>query len=330
MNLKKIIGVFLIGVAVLLFLLVTNFMLVVFMDTESKQSIISTVLVFAIFYVVNFIVFRFGRKLYRQEAAATRTDILDTSDMLVSTEHSLSKNSFSMNPEGFKEVQSAIIKRIIPIGILAIGGGIAMGFFKSSSSVGFDWNVLFIMIPISVLAIGYGMKRGIDRQRQIFDSYVLSINEWNIERRAYNTPTIKMAHADINAILKNEDGSFLIKSATSTDIIGILAQIERKDELEKLLQEIHPITTEAPKSLLEKYRTLLTILPIGLMVVTFLSTHKWTVGIAGSLLLIAMGYSFFELQRNKNVDEKSRSASWWILVVVLAVLGTMYSKIMMG
>ncbi|MFT4668349.1 MAG: hypothetical protein ACJASM_002509 [Salibacteraceae bacterium] len=331
MNVKKIIGIILMTVAVLIFLLMINSVIFLYSDPELEKWIMSSAIGFLILFVLTFFLFRFGRKWYRnKEAEEIRGDILDTSDMLAATALPISKYNFRMKPEGFEEVKSGMIKRSIPIGILAIGGGLAISFFKSSSSGDFDWNVLLIMIPVSLLAIGYGFKQGVDRQRQIFESYVLSIHETTIERKAFNTPDIMMAHANINAILKNKDGSFLIKSATSKDIIGIIAQIERKDELEKLLNEIHPVTSDAPISLIEKYRTLLTILPVGLMVVTFLSTHKWIVGIAGILLLVALGYSFFEIQRNKNVDEKTRKASWWLILVVIPILASMYTKIIMG
>ena len=317
------------AVAVVIFLLITNSIIFVFLDPELKEWISTSAIGFIMLYVLTFFLFGFGRKWYRNNEEEERADILDTSDILRTSESSISKNTFRMKSGGFKEVRSGMIKRTIPIGILAVGAGVTISFFKSSSSGDFDWNLLLIMIPISLLAIGYGVKQGIDRQRQIFESYVLSINETNIERKAFNTPDIMIAKININAIIKNNDGSFLIKSDSSKDIIGIHAQIERKDELEKMLEDIHPVTNEAPKSLIEKYQMVLTILPMVLMVVTFLSTNKWMVGIAGTLVLITMGYSFFEIQRNKNIDEKTKKGSWWLLLVVFAVLGTMYSKIVM-
>ena len=315
------------AVAVVIFLLMANSIIFVFLDPELEKWISSSVIGFIILFVLAFFLFRFGRKLYRNKEEEVRADILDTSDILTTTGPPISKNNFRMKSDGFKEVRSGMIKRTIPIGILAVGAGLAMGFFKSSSSGDFDWNILFIMIPISLFAIGYGVKQGIDRQRQIFESFVLSINETNIERRAFNTPDIMIAKININAIIKNNDGSFFIKSSTSKDIIGIHAQIERKDELEKMLEDIHPVTSEVPKSFIEKYQTILTILPMVLMVVTFLSTNKWLVGIAGTIVLVAMGYSLFEIQRNKNIDEKTKKGSWWLLLVIFAVLGTMYSKL---
>lgn len=315
------------AVAVVIFLLLTNTIIFVYLDPELQKWISSSVVGFLLLYVLTFFLFRQGRKWYRNKEEETRTDILDTSDILEPSAFSIAKHTFSMKPDGFKEVQSEMVKRTIPIGILAVGGGLIIGVFNSNISGDFDWTILLIMVPISLLAMGYGMKRGIDRQRQIFESYVLNFNETTIERKAFNTPDIIMAQSDINAIIKNKDGSFFIKSATSTDIIGIIAQIERREELEKLLNGIHPVTTDVPKSMIEKYQSLLPLVSIGLMMATFLSTNKWMVGIAGILLLIAMGYSFFEIQRSKNIDEKTRNARWWILIVLISVLGTMYWKI---
>ncbi|MDX1905752.1 MAG: hypothetical protein SF053_01870 [Bacteroidia bacterium] len=199
-------------------------------------------------------------------------------------------------------------------------------YYNSSGQDG-DINVYPFIIPFMIGALAWGWYRGLNRQKEIFDSYVLAIDRTGITREQHNTPTIHIPHAEISEIVKNTNGSFTIKGDSSVQIIGVPAQIDNADKLEKLLSEIQSVTVKSNEPFVEKYRGLLVLANVGLMVVVYLSTHKWLVGIGGTLLLLSFGYSFVEIQRSKNIDLKTKKAAWGVLPIAASVLVVMYMKL---
>jgi hypothetical protein len=63
------------------------------------------------------------------------------------------------------------------------------------------------------------------------------------------------------------------------------------------------------------------------LVVVDISDNKWVVAIAGAVLVALMIYSFLELKRSKNVDNKTKFASAFSLIVVIAVIGMLIEKV---
>ena len=78
---------------------------------------------------------------------------------------------------------------------------------------------------------------------------------------------------------------------------------------------------------MEKYKWILIISMLGLMASVYLSTNKMIVGITGVILIAFLGYSFYEVRRNKNIDEKTKKGMWWLILVLFSIIGTMYFKL---
>lgn len=235
-------------------------------------------------------------------------------------------NEFQIKENGFAEIKKAILIKTIPILMLAGGTAIAISYFNSSRQSS-DVNVLPFMIPILLVVIVNGIFKGLRRQKELFESYKLIVNEDEIVREQKNTPTISISHNEIKSITKNSKGILTIVGNSKTEIIGVPTQIDNSERLEQLLSQIHLITNSDKQSFSQKYNVLVTLLTIGLMASVYLSTNKLIVGITGTLLLLILSYSFYEIRTNKNVDKKTKKITWWLILVLISIIATMRFKL---
>ena len=62
------------------------------------------------------------------------------------------------------------------------------------------------------------------------------------------------------------------------------------------------------------------------MATTYISTNKIVVSVSGILLITFLIFSFIKIQSNKNLDSKTRKSSYWVIVVILSLIGIIASK----
>ena len=234
---------------------------------------------------------------------------------------------FKIRKDGFKEIKKEALIYIIPIMLIAAFGGIAISYFiisEQQSGVNtFPFTILLVLV-----LIGFGISRGIGRQKDIYESYKLTIDNNSITREQNNTQTITISITDISKIRKNSNGSFIIQGDSAINVIIVPAQIENYEKLEQLLSEIKGISCKSRKTYLQMLLLgLFTTLIVGLIVVTYVVKDKIIVGICGTILLIIMGYSIFVNQRNKNIDNKTKKGMWASILVMAGIIGLMFYKI---
>lgn len=233
---------------------------------------------------------------------------------------------FRIRQDGFKEIRKEMLIKALPITLSAAIGGIAINYFSTNEQISKLNNYLFA-IPLVLGGFALGIYRGIKRQKEISDSYKLTIDSNCIIREQLNTPTINIAITEVSEISKKSNGGFTIKGNSSVDIINVLSQIDNYEKLEKLLTEIRPISTKNNLPFLQKYNGLLSILTLGLTAGVYISKDKMIVGIAGTVLLTLLGYSLFEAQRSKNIDSKTKKSVWWVVLFIAVLVGIMYFKL---
>lgn len=230
---------------------------------------------------------------------------------------------FKIRPNGFNEIKKQVLVRTIPLMVIATAAGIAISVNGQQDSV----NILPFVIPLAALAIGFGLYRGIERQRELFESYTLSISDNRFIRTQANTPTIEIAFGNVHEIVKNSNGSFAIKGATSTDLIAVPAQVENLDRLEAVLNAVMPIAVLNKPAMSQKLTLPFVLFTLALMVTVYKATNKLVVGVSGCLVTGIMVYSFITIQRSRNVDRKTKRASYWMILVLLSVIGMTLAKL---
>ena len=216
--------------------------------------------------------------------------------------------------------------RTLPIMLIAVTVGITISSINSKDKTA-EVNVLPIIIPFIAVVVGFGLYRGVNRQKGLFESYQLTLTNNLITREQLNTPTISIYFNDIKEIVKNKNGSFIVKGKDPTDLIMIPAQIDNYSDLEKTLNEIKQIATQLDKSFLQKYSIALTMLTLGLMFCVYTLTNKIFVAVCGTILVGILSWSFYEVRKSKNIDAKTKRGMWWVLIVLASIIGVVIMKL---
>jgi hypothetical protein len=232
---------------------------------------------------------------------------------------------FRNKPEGFKEVRKLILIRTIPITLIGMGTGLAVNGSAVQNGIAF-FLTLFILLLIS---LSIGLYIGIKRQKELFESYILSIDEVSITREQKNTPMIKLLKEEIKEIIKVKNGNFEIKGTKAGDLITVYAQIENYENLERKLNQIKSITIKSSHFFNEKLRTpAIAIFASLLMAIVYMASNKIIVGISGIVLTGSLIWSFFKTQRSKNIDIKTKQGSYLLIFVLFSIIAATIFKIM--
>lgn len=236
------------------------------------------------------------------------------------------EQQFKIKENGFNEIRNAIFIKTITLMLLAVFCGLAIVYFNTKGKQT-DLSFLYFLIPILLSALSIGIYRGVNRQKEIFNSYMLTFDNNGITREQLNTQTITISYIDIQEIIKNSNGSFTIKSNLTVNMIGVPPQIEDYNKLEELLCRIKHISTNKSNSFLQKFNLLLPVFTIGLMVSVYISQNKIIVGVCGTILILVLGYSLFAVQRSKNVDVKIKKGMGWLILIIVYILWAIYLKL---
>jgi len=143
--------------------------------------------------------------------------------------------TFKISLEGFKQDRKRKIYRTIPAVVVAMAVVVGGHYTRKENEV----NILPYMIPLISLALGVGIYIGLKKQKEMFDSYQLTIDDDVIIREQLNTPSVAIPSYAIKTIVKQKTGSFIVKS--EKNVIIIPSQIEQYAEVEAMLNAIKPI-----------------------------------------------------------------------------------------
>ena len=234
--------------------------------------------------------------------------------------------TFKIKEGGFKEIKKQALLRMVPIMIIVVSLGIVISFINSDDKAT-SIKVLPFVVTLVGVAGGLAINRGINRQKALFDSYTLTITNNLITREQLNTPTVSIYFNDIKQIVKNKNGSFLIKSKGAADLIGVPAQIEHYLQLEETLQNIQPIIGKDKLPFLQKYPASLGLLTVGLMLCVYISNNKIIVGITGTAFVALMIWGVIKIRSSNNVDSRTKNGLWWVAIVLASVIAIMIFKL---
>lgn len=233
---------------------------------------------------------------------------------------------FKIKENGFNEIRKQILVRTIPLVLISATFGLVIVEYNSANSGHPEVNVLPIVIPIILGAFAYGIFKAVKRQKRIYETYVVKIDDSCVIREQGNTPTIKILYTDIKKITKPIQGGIVIVGNNSSNVIFVPAQIDDMSGFEDTLLANSTVQMSQSKPLIQQLMIPIVLAIVGLMAVTYISTNKILVTISGTLLTAIMIVSFIKIQTNKNIDRKTRRSSYWVIVVILSIIGTVISK----
>ncbi|PWV56606.1 hypothetical protein [Chitinophaga sp. S165] len=233
---------------------------------------------------------------------------------------------FKLSPEGVDQVISK--NRFRSIAIMLISTVIALIIFLKYTE-GKDNTPTDLLLPLAFMLVVavWSYMRAIKRQKKLLATFIITVNENNVTRQQINTPVVSIAIADIKEILRDKKGNLVIKANENRDIIYVPAQIDDFPELEALLHQIKPIGERNPYPIMERYPIAVGLLTAPLMLGVYLSTNKIIVGVTGTLLLVLLIWSFYQTQRTKHVDDRTKRRGYFLLLVMVAIVVFMIKKL---
>ncbi len=232
---------------------------------------------------------------------------------------------FTVLPGAFEELQKTMLTRIAFLFVMMILVIFIVPVLMSDTYTGISSGTWFTLVMISGV-LGYTFYNGLKRQKTMLASYKLIITEESITREMLNTPTIVIPVKEIKNITKGVKGGYSIVGESKVNAIGVPAQIGDKEALERLLDTIKPIHTETSVAWLQQFQLPIAFAGVALMLVTFYSPNKYLATVSGIVFISLMTYSFYIIQVSKNIDVRVKRTSYFFLIPVLSVAGSLIMK----
>lgn len=235
------------------------------------------------------------------------------------------KQEFRFSPGGFKVIRKRVLIRVVPVILVFATLGVLLPSFSNSTY--FDDYTIAFVAPFVLALMGFSLWRGLKKQQESLESFVLTIEDNVITRQQLNMEEVSIYFHEIEAIAKNKLGVIVIRGLDN-DVICVPAQVERYEELEKILGEQKSFgSMAAATTRSQKLGPYLALLGIVAMITLIVSDNKIVVGIAGPLTIAFYTWNLVQIRKNKNIDVKTKRNSWFTLFVIFAMLGMTLVKL---
>ncbi|WP_448698466.1 hypothetical protein ACFGVR_16625 [Mucilaginibacter sp. AW1-3] len=231
---------------------------------------------------------------------------------------------FTPIPGSFKQIRKqTLIRSAVVLPILLIACAI-ISLPHDKTEV----NVMPYTVGLLAVVLVYSVFRAVNRQKLMFESYVLKITDNTLIREQLNMPITTITYTDIDQILKSKNGAIVIKATSSKNNIYIPAQIDNSAELEAILTRIKGFTVKTGNTALKLYLNYAAVLMslVG-MVCIYTVDNKIVVGISGAITIVMMIRGIYVIRTNKNIDEKTRRSLGLFIIVLLSIIATVYFKL---
>jgi hypothetical protein len=223
--------------------------------------------------------------------------------------------TFNLNPAGFKAIRKRTLAIGIPLALIAAMAGIYISIVNDTSDTTSP-NIFPFVIPLLLVAIGIGGFRGMKRQQELWNSYRLIFDDHNILRVQNDVPTITINKSEITEITESMHGQIQVKTASRHHFIHVPPAIENREELIAILSEFGTLRKRETKN---NWTIAIPVLSFVFMVAFFIAKQKAVIISTGIILVFGLLWSFFEIQRSKLVDQKTKRSSWFIFLVLVAI-----------
>lgn len=233
---------------------------------------------------------------------------------------------FTVKPNGFNEVRRKAVgmMAVILTVIILIAVLISYSDTESPDSVDTWPYVLTAVVVIFVFSLWNTMRR----QKKIFESFRLIVDDDALVREQLYTPAITIRKQDIREIIWLSTGQFVIDGGSKLNSIIIPSQIENGDELRQILSEIRPIR-EKTATAWTPYVILISALAGMVLVFIGLSAENVIISaICGMAVCVVFLYGFIIIQRSKNIDNRLKRMSYIFFLPFVSILFVTIMKLM--
>ncbi|GAB3576313.1 hypothetical protein [Hymenobacter daeguensis] len=198
------------------------------------------------------------------------------------------------------------------------------------ATINSESNRLASLLTIAMLsgALVFSLFRNMKRQRVLFESMCLTIDDGQIIRTQHDTPTKRLSAAEIVRIERLATGVFVIKAARAADMIWMPAQVEQPDQLAHELSLFSPVVPMPAPAWYKTYASLIGLLVLPIMYLFYTTSSKAITALTGIVLIGSLAYSQWIIRRSKDLDNSVRRASWAIWPVLLSFLVALVAKLL--
>jgi len=232
--------------------------------------------------------------------------------------------TFKLDPCGFKEIRQKTLLRTIPIAVLAALAGLYISSVNQNTGTS-SLDTLPIVIPIMIVALCFGIFSGLKRQKDMWDTYELTIDGETISRTQNNVPTVTIKKDDLQEIVESPQGHILLKTGNRTNLINIPSSVQDRDELLNTLAGFGQINKEVGNK--SNLTLFISLAGIGLMLVFFVSKDKSIILLTGTILTGGLLWAFFEIQKSKLIDKKTKRGAYFIFLVLFSIIGRLLMEL---
>jgi hypothetical protein len=233
---------------------------------------------------------------------------------------------FRVHPTGFEEIRAKLLTRLIASGGIIIGFSMLVCYLNCGEEKDSPYKIFVSAILITGL-FSFILARGIRIQKKLLRSYVLTVENGFIVREQAGTPPIAFSYEDIGSITRTFAGGFLVLCPATNEVILIPPQIERRDELERLLNTIRPVVPQKGPKLWMSARPYVAPFVIVLLFGMFTADPQWMVLISGLLLIPLIAYAFVSIQKSRMLPVGLKQLSWTLVVAIGVIIWWMWYRL---
>ena len=154
----------------------------------------------------------------------------------------------------------------------------------------------------------------------MFETYRLTVSDDAVIREQDSTPTITIPANQIKKIIRTSADTYCIIGESQMNAIIIPAQIADRDELERCLSEIMPITVKTSGTGMQWFYMAIGIVAVVAAYRGLVSQDRIISTISALALCGIMAWGFVVIQRSKNMDKRMKRISYVAIIPFLAIL----------
>lgn len=222
---------------------------------------------------------------------------------------------FTIKEGAYASVKSKAIRNLIltmPFSILLL---FFMGLFDDRNEI----STHYLTIPVIIILFVYSTFNALKKQKEILESYKLTITENEITRQQANAPDVIISRNFIGSISKTSKGDIIIKGIDANEQIAVPLLIDRFDELEQLLTSWKEFSLPE-KSFLQRNLTAVIVVGLASLIAVNTITNKALLLVSAAVFCATMIWSATELRRNPDTPPKLRKFWGWLIFIMIVVI----------
>ncbi|WP_431218054.1 hypothetical protein ACQ86N_00530 [Puia sp. P3] len=188
-------------------------------------------------------------------------------------------------------------------------------------------KVSYYIAPFIFLIFSLKIPKAFRRNRQLLQSYSITISDNWIKREQLDTPSLTIDHTEIKEATKTEKGSYQVRGLTRYEVIHIPRWIGNPADLEKRLQALGTNITQKKTTVSSLLKIPLIVLVYVMLLAVAALDNKIIVVLCGIPVTASLLWLSIEMRRSKNLPEYARNQRYFYLALAFIVAYLVFTKL---